>query len=338
MKKTFKAFTLIELIIFMAILTILMAAIMQMMKPIRATYVDSTLYEAQRSTQSGIVKYISESIRYATDVGIYTQGASNNEYDVSKRVTTSHAFSGDAEAAVIKFKKETGVTDDKLIRVITIDNKNEYTYGGKKFKGRLLVSRPVTTSTDNTTSTTIQNADIIGAGAGNSRLALGAAYYGSHSFSINVMPDGEMKELNVNLPYVPAVTSTDPATGVTTTDPVTGAVTIVTPAKPAYTVNDYVFTANNNLKIVVSSVTEAAIDSTGNTVEKANIENKDAAGNKKFTYVSTDGYVDCLNAGVGGGVLDVNCVKMTGTGASKKPAGTSTDGEMTYIVYAVSPF
>ncbi|MBQ8780841.1 MAG: type II secretion system protein [Oscillospiraceae bacterium] len=331
MKKTLKAFTLIELIIVMAIMTILMAAIMQMMKPIRATYVDSTLYESQRTTQTGIVKYISESLRYATDVGIYTQGASNNEYDVSKRVTTSHSFSStaDAEDAVLKFKAKTGITDDKLIRVITIDNKNDYTYGGKKFNGRLLISRPVTSSTGSTTSTNIKNADVIGTGEGYARLALGSAYYGLHSFSINVMPDGEMKELNVNLPYVPAVTSTDPVTGV---------VTIVTPAKSAYTVNDYVFTANNNLKIVVSSVTESAIDKTGNTVEKANIDNKDAVGNRHLTYVATDGYVDCLNAGIGGGVLDVNCVKMTGTGANKKPAGTSTNGEMTYIVYAVSPF
>lgn len=331
MKKTLKAFTLVELIIVMAIMSILMIAIMQLMKPIRATYVDSTLYETQRTTQSGIIKYISESIRYATDIGIYTQGASNNEYDVSKRVTTSHSFSStaDAEDAILKFKAETGVTDDKLIRVITIDNKTNYTYGNKQFNGRLLVSRPVTSSTDNTTSTNIKNADVIGTGEGYARLALGSAYYGLHSFSINVIPDGELKELNVNLPAVAAVTQADP---------VTGAVTVVTPAKPAYTVNDHVYTANNNIKIVVSSVTQAAIDKTGNTVEKANIDNKNAAGNNPLTYVATDGYVDCLNAGVGGGVLDINCIKMTGTGAAKKPAGTVTNGEKTYIVYAVSPF
>ena len=52
------------LIIVMAILTMLMAAIMQMFKPIRETYVDATLYENQRTVQNGVIQYISESVRY----------------------------------------------------------------------------------------------------------------------------------------------------------------------------------------------------------------------------------------------------------------------------------
>ena len=43
MKKKFKAFTLIELIIVMAIFGILMAGLMNFFSPIRETYVDSTL-------------------------------------------------------------------------------------------------------------------------------------------------------------------------------------------------------------------------------------------------------------------------------------------------------
>ena len=73
MKKVLKAFTLIELIIVMAILVIFMSAIMNMFKPIRETYVDATLYESQRTAQNGIVQYMTESIRYATDLGIYTK-------------------------------------------------------------------------------------------------------------------------------------------------------------------------------------------------------------------------------------------------------------------------
>ena len=73
--KKIKGFTLIELIIVMAIMTILMAAIMQMMKPIRSTYLDSTFYESQRNTQNGMVQYLTESLRYATNLGIYNQNA-----------------------------------------------------------------------------------------------------------------------------------------------------------------------------------------------------------------------------------------------------------------------
>lgn len=323
MKKTLKAFTLIELIMVMAIMTILMAAIMQLMKPIRATYVDSTLYEAQRTTQSGIVKYITESVRYATDVGIYTPGVVYKEYNTSKRTTKTLTFTGDVEQAVINFKQRTGIKDDKLIRVITIDNKNPYTYGDKQLLGRLLVSRPATTSTGETKSTTLKNAATIGTGDGYARLALGPAYYGSHSFSINVVPDGETKKLDVDLPAVPA--KYDPLTG-----------SIIKPGKSAYKVNDHTYENNNAIKVVVSSITEAAIDKTGNTVEKSDIKN--ASSNPSLTYVATEGYIDCLNAGVNGGVLDSRFMKMTGTGATLKPNGTVTNGEMTYIVYAVSPF
>ena len=72
MNKKFKGFTLIELIAVMAILVILMAAIMNMFKPIRETYVDATLYESQRTAQNGVVQYIAESVRYSHSLGLYT--------------------------------------------------------------------------------------------------------------------------------------------------------------------------------------------------------------------------------------------------------------------------
>ena len=54
MKSKFKGFTLVELILVMAIMSILMLAIMNMFKPIREIYVDSTQYEAQRTAQNGV--------------------------------------------------------------------------------------------------------------------------------------------------------------------------------------------------------------------------------------------------------------------------------------------
>ena len=75
MKKLLKGFTLIELIVVMAILSILVTGIMQMFKPIRETYIDSALTESRRNTQTGVVTYIAESLRFATDVGIYNSVA-----------------------------------------------------------------------------------------------------------------------------------------------------------------------------------------------------------------------------------------------------------------------
>lgn len=153
MKKIIKGFTLVELIVVMAIMTILMAALMQMMKPIRATYVDSTYYEAQRNTQSGMVQYLTESLRYATNMGIYTEDGSSisNESD-----------------ALTEFEAMSGVTDKSKIHIITIDNKKPYTFNNSTLYGRLVRSKDVA--------------------SGTSRLALGDAYYGKYTYSINVVP------------------------------------------------------------------------------------------------------------------------------------------------------
>lgn len=154
MKKS-KGFTLVELIIVMAILTILMAAIMQMFKPIRETYVDATLYESQRTAQNGIITYISESVRYAVDMGIY-------EADMT---TAIDSF---ATAYAAKY----GTDDDNVqdikdnVQVIVIDNEDTHTFNGD-WKGRVLRRK-----SDGTT-----------------RVAMGEAYYGENNYDI-VLSDG----------------------------------------------------------------------------------------------------------------------------------------------------
>ncbi|MGN1137313.1 MAG: type II secretion system protein [Oscillospiraceae bacterium] len=152
MKKA-KGFTLIELIIVMAILSILMVGIMQMMKPIRNTFVDSTYYEAQRNTQNGIVTYLSESLRYATNLGIYNEQAGITNLN----------------DALNEFETLTEITDRSKYNVITINNKDPFTYNNETCYGRIVRSKDVT--------------------AGTSRLALGDAYYGKYTYSINVEVD-----------------------------------------------------------------------------------------------------------------------------------------------------
>lgn len=158
--KKIKGFTLIELIIVMAILSILMVGIMQMMKPIRDTFVDSTYYESQRNTQSGIVTYLTESLRFATKMGIY-----NEQSGVTN-----------VQAAINDFIATTGYVDaqDGDINIIVIDNKTQYKFNNGTQYGRLLRSKSVNTST----------------GAVTYRVALGEAYYDKYTYSINVEPTG----------------------------------------------------------------------------------------------------------------------------------------------------
>lgn len=152
--KKIKGFTLIELIIVMAILSILMVGIMQMMKPIRNTFIDSTYYESQRNTQNGIATYIGESIRYATNIGVYTEGVGS---------ITSLA------SALSEFETMSEVTDKTKYNVIVIDNKTAYKYNNEDCHGRVLRSKSVSE-----------------AGAVTTRLALGDAYYGKYTYSIGL--------------------------------------------------------------------------------------------------------------------------------------------------------
>ena len=168
MKKILKGFTLVELIIVMAILTVLMAAIMRMFKPIRETYVDSTLYENQRTVQNGIVQYVSESLRYATDLGVY------NESNMSTAVE---------EFAKAYCRKNTSADKDtikKNAEVIVIDNTtNAYRFNGKDCTGRVLRRNNVGTSSWNDTNT---------------RLVLGAAYYGENDYAIKLSKPPEITD------------------------------------------------------------------------------------------------------------------------------------------------
>ena len=83
MKTKLKAFTLVELIVVIAIFGILMAGLMNFFRPIRGTYVDSTLYEQQRTVHNGILEYLCENTRYAEKIRIYDEGVAAGTYDSS---------------------------------------------------------------------------------------------------------------------------------------------------------------------------------------------------------------------------------------------------------------
>ncbi len=177
MKAKLKGFTLIELIIVMVILTILMTAIIQMFKPIRATYVDSTLYEARRTTQNGIIQYIGESIRYATDLGIYQE---DNIDDAVEEFAKNYC------------RKNPKADKDDVIKnaeVIIIDNtatvsggeitSSPYVFNDKHYMGRVLRRKNVGTSN-----------------LSESRLALGEAYYGASNYAIKISkPAGDIDNI-----------------------------------------------------------------------------------------------------------------------------------------------
>ncbi len=168
MKKKFKGFTLIELIIVMAILSILMTAILQMFKPIRDTYVDSTFYENQRTAQNGMITYISESVRYCTDLGLYAGGSYGSAQSAVDAFAAAYVAKYYASAPD-KSAKETAVKENA--QVIVVNHKDDFKFGGD-WTGRLqrrnkFGSSTVSDSTD-------------------FRLAMGAPYYGENNYTITL--------------------------------------------------------------------------------------------------------------------------------------------------------
>lgn len=191
--KKLKGFTLVELIIVMAILAILMTAIMQMYKPIRETYVDATLYENQRTVQNGMTQYISESVRYATDLGMYT---------LDKKGSVTAAVDAFADAYIsannivdvaggTAYKTNTKEAIQRCAEVIIIDNSTEFTYNHvSKLKGRILrrkfISDTYTAGVDpayKKYKKITNNAEVLSS-TDECRMALGDAYYGDRNYTI----------------------------------------------------------------------------------------------------------------------------------------------------------
>jgi len=187
MKKILKGFTLIELIVVMAILSILMAAIMNMFKPIRETYVDSTLFEAQRTSQNGIIQYVTESVRYATDLGLYTKGSSVDNVTKAVELFADEYLKAngvnitDPANATLR----TNVTNEikKKAEVIIIDNSTDFSFNNDTYHGRILRRKfekdasglkPITNDAEDITKKNC------------CRLALGDAYYGDSDYSITL--------------------------------------------------------------------------------------------------------------------------------------------------------
>lgn len=168
--KHLKGLTLIELVIVMAIIGIIVMGILNFFKPIRQVFVDSTVYEQQRTVQTGIAEYITESTRYCNNMGIYSKS------QVANRTGAINAFCS-----------LTGLSaTDKRIHVITINNTSSYTYKNKTYTGRILMYR----YNPNPSVKAFQQ-----------YLVFGNAYYGGANYSIAIIsPTATSMDIAVSTP------------------------------------------------------------------------------------------------------------------------------------------
>lgn len=189
--KKLKGFTLVELIVVMAILVSLLTSILQLMEPVKEAYRDSTIYEQQRTVENSIISYIAESTRYAKAISIIDEGVS---------IDTDNDGSGDINpnnlnAAAMYFINKNGlkVADYKDIEVIVIDRKTKFQYKGKDVQGRLVRIRGLGTASLSVPSwgATVTEADLAGTNWTTKKcyMAMGPDYYGDMSYDILLPSD-----------------------------------------------------------------------------------------------------------------------------------------------------
>lgn len=184
--KSLKGFTLVELIVVMAIMVSLLTAILQLMEPVQEAYRDSTIYEQQRTVENGIISYIAESTRYAKAISIIDEGVgidTNND-------GSADIYPNNLNAAANYFinKNNLGVSNYKDIEVIVIDRSTKFQYKGKDVQGRLVRIRGLDTVPS--WGATVTEADLAGTSWNTKAcyIAMGSDYYGDMSFNI-VLPN-----------------------------------------------------------------------------------------------------------------------------------------------------
>jgi prepilin-type N-terminal cleavage/methylation domain-containing protein len=170
-----KAFTLIELVIVMAIMTVLLAGIMQLFAPVRVAYAETAALESKRATCNSITKYMTESLRYSQYIGVYETGATSAS-DAADKLYNS--IDADNTALGLGFTPADLTTIKNNIQVIVIDYSEDAatTYLGQTYSGRLYRYNN---------------------GTGNEHMSFGKAYYGNNDFGINVKYDSAANSITV---------------------------------------------------------------------------------------------------------------------------------------------
>ncbi len=172
--KKLRGFTLVEMIIVIAIIGIIMAGLANFFVPIRRVFVESTSYESYRTVQQGMSKYIAENTRYATAVAIYPKGGTINSAEDAKNTFL----------AAISSSPSTELTES--VHVITIDNTTAYPVGNHDYYGRLKMYRY-------NSSTSSWPTD-------DGYVAMGKSYYDKMSYSVALTPiTGTSAGLNIQV-------------------------------------------------------------------------------------------------------------------------------------------
>jgi prepilin-type N-terminal cleavage/methylation domain-containing protein len=216
MKRKIRGFTLVELIVVMAIITILTAGILRLFAPIRNSYRDATYYQTKRDACNSISRYITESVRYAQYIGVYSSSEVGTDNTGAVKAAQNLLDSLSNATTGFNLPKEQINAIGPKIKVIEIDysanNSGNYSskFGNRVYSGRLWrynFSSPsayANTSTDAVAGRYNSPSD--------SHMVLGKAYYGDSSFGIKVTYDNNLLSVTAATQSTSSITPADAVT------------------------------------------------------------------------------------------------------------------------------
>lgn len=207
--KKFKAFTLIELIVAIAIFGILMTGVIQLIAPINSAATESKVLNNQQMVENSILTYIGENTRYASNMLIVEEGVKLTPAGGSQITVDSAEHAIDAFFAYCPVNT-VGVIDPavdanrKKVSVICFDHDTAYSYVNKTYTGRLISS--VDTYDANgkiqarSTALDFSAANLSPAGDKPQYLVFGNDYYGPGEFRLsNISIDSNSHVMNLSV-------------------------------------------------------------------------------------------------------------------------------------------
>ncbi len=225
-RKSLKAFTLVELVVAMAVFSILMAGIIRLFDPINTTAKTTGATASQKTVENAIVSYIGENIRYATNLGIYssTTSKSGSTLISSEELAVKQFFnSGSSVINVDGSIADDSTNNYKLVNVITFSSSGgstgfqDTTGTGITYYGRLFRSLNSLSSYSYTGFSSATAANNYGASGDCSYyMALGQAFYGAGDYYLTVIPDSNGVTLKCYSTYYYTSTSKSGVKGSTT--------------------------------------------------------------------------------------------------------------------------
>lgn len=195
--KKLKAFTLIELIVVIAIFGIIMTGVVQMISPISTAATNAKVLNNQQTVETSMSGYLGESLRYANNLLIIEEGCTVDSITVNSAETAIDAFFAYNPCNFSGRVFAKTADNEKLVNVIAFDGKNLYQPAGTGwYCGRLISSLSGRTGT-------LDFTQLAPDGSKNQYVVFGDSFYGPADYYMEVSLDetSHVMDLTINSDY-----------------------------------------------------------------------------------------------------------------------------------------